>query len=161
MLFASAGPVPRARLARVVGREAVLEVLLDDLRADLEGRPCEVVAVGDGWMLRTRPAYGAVIRAAAELPAAQTDLPPLRETDLAVLAAIATRQPVTRAELAADFGRRIGAEVFARLTAHDLVATGPRSPTPGAPRTLVTTQAFLAMFGLRSLDELDDEERDD
>lgn len=157
VLFASATPVSRDRLAAVVGRSVVLEVLIDDLRSDLEDRPYEVVATADGWMLRTRPAYGAVIRAAANLPAAQVGLSELREFDVAVLAAIAYRQPVTRAELAAYFGRRIGADVVGRLEAHEVIAHGPKSPTPGAPQTLVTTEAFLAMFGMRSLVELPEE----
>ncbi len=63
----------------------------------------------------------------------------LREFDVAVLAAIATRPPVTRAELAEWFGRRIGTEVIGRLMARDVITAGPHSPAPGAPRTLITT----------------------
>lgn len=157
MLFASATPVSRDRLAAVVGREVVLDLLIGDLRDDLAYRPCDVVAVGDGWMLQTRPVYAPIIRAAANLPVAATGLPELREFDVAVLAAIAYRQPVTRAQLAEWFGRTIGSEIIGRLRAHDVIAGGPRSPTPGAPQTLVTTEAFLAMFGMRSLADLPEE----
>jgi chromosome segregation and condensation protein ScpB len=146
--------VPRDRLAAVVGRDAAIEVLIGDLRADLAGRPYDVVTTNGGWMLQTRPAYGPAIRAAAHLPAATAGLPELRAFDVAVLAAIAYRQPITRAELADWFGRRIDAETIGRLKAHDVIARGPRNPTPGAPQTLVTTDAFLTMFGLGSLAEL-------
>lgn len=157
VLFASATPVPRAALARIVGRDVVLDALIGDLRAGLEGRPYRLVAIGDGWHLTTRPAYAAVIRAAADLPSELAGLPELREVDLAVLAAIATSQPVTRAALADLFGRSVGSGIVGRLRAHGVIATGPRSPTQGAPPTLVTTDAFLAMFGLRSLAEMEAE----
>ncbi|CDZ74045.1 Hypothetical protein NGAL_HAMBI2610_56770 [Neorhizobium galegae bv. orientalis] len=39
-----------------------------------------------------------------------------------------------------------------------LVASGPRSPQPCAPYTLVTTKAFLSHFGLESLRDLPDME---
>ncbi|TJV44895.1 MAG: SMC-Scp complex subunit ScpB, partial [Mesorhizobium sp.] len=37
-----------------------------------------------------------------------------------------------------------------------LIASGPRSPTPGAPYTYVTTKAFLLEFGLETLRDLPD-----
>jgi segregation and condensation protein B len=37
-----------------------------------------------------------------------------------------------------------------------LIATGPRSPQPGAPYTYVTTPAFLELGGLPSLRDLPD-----
>lgn len=55
VLFASATPVPRADLARVVGQGVSVDLLIEDLIADLEGRAFEVARVGDAWMLRTRP----------------------------------------------------------------------------------------------------------
>ena len=37
-----------------------------------------------------------------------------------------------------------------------MIAAGPRSPTPGAPFTYVTTRGFLAHFGLDTLRDLPD-----
>lgn len=37
-----------------------------------------------------------------------------------------------------------------------LIASGPRSPTPGAPYTYVTTKEFLLEFGLDTLRDLPD-----
>ena len=64
VLFASAAPVHRDDLARVVGQGASVELLVEDLAADLEGRSFEVAQAAGGWMLRTRPAYAPAIRAA-------------------------------------------------------------------------------------------------
>jgi segregation and condensation protein B len=163
VLFASARPVSRADLGRVVGQGVSLDLLIADLAADLETRPYEVVRVAEGWMLRTRPAYGPAIRAAAEASGASggQDLD-LREFDVAVLAAIAYHQPITRAGLKDIFGREIGRDLIGRLHARDLIATGPRSPQRGAPHTFVTTATFLAAFDLESLRDLPDpEQRDD
>jgi segregation and condensation protein B len=153
VLFASAAPVSREDLARVVGQGAAVELLVADLAADLDGRPYEVARTGTGWMLRTRPAYAPVIRAAAQ---AGTQALDLSDFDLAVLAAIAFHQPIGREGLKGIFGREIGRDLIGRLAARDLITTGPREPRRGAPHTFVTTDAFLAAFGMESLRDLHD-----
>ena len=156
VLFASASPVPREDLARVVGQEASVDLLIDDLMADLEGRSFEVAKVAGGWMLRTRPAYAAAIRTAADV--GEQDLG-LREYDVAVLAAIAYHQPITRDGLKDIFGKEISRDLIGRLHARGLIGTGPRSPRRGAPYTYVTTEQFLVAFDLESLQDLPDREQ--
>lgn len=156
VLFASATPMARDDLARVVGQGASVDLLIDDLAADLEGRPYEVARVGGGWMLRTKPAYAAVIQAAADAGAKALNL---SEFDLAVLAAIAYHQPISRDRLKDIFGREISRDLIGRLADRDLIATGPREPRRGAPYTFVTTDAFLAAFGMESLRDLPDTEQ--
>ena len=51
------------------------------------------------------------------------------------------------------------ADLIGRLHAHGLIGTGPRAPRRGAPYTFVTTDAFLAAFGLESLRDLPDPEQ--
>ena len=152
VLFATASPVPAEELARVVGRGAAVDLLVADLRAETAGRAWEVARVGRGWMLRTRPAYAAAVRAAAD---ADGQDPGLTDADMEILAAVAHRQPVTRAALGEMFGRTVGRERIGRLRERGLVAPGPRSPEPGAPIAWVTTERFLAVFGLESLRDLD------
>ncbi|UOA29175.1 SMC-Scp complex subunit ScpB [Pseudosulfitobacter sp. DSM 107133] len=156
VLFASATPVPRDALARVVGRGASVDLLIDDLSADLEGRSFEVAQVADGWFLRTRPAYAATIRVASDVGGQGLDLNPF---DVSVLAAIAYHQPITRDGLKDIFGKEVGRELIGRLHERNLIATGPRSPRRGAPYTFVTTDRFLAVFGLQSLRDLPDQEQ--
>jgi chromosome segregation and condensation protein ScpB len=55
VLFAAAKPVARETLARVVGRDCALDLLLDDLKQDLRGRPIELVRAGSSLSLPTRP----------------------------------------------------------------------------------------------------------
>lgn len=156
VLFASARPVPRADLARVVAQDVSVDLLLDDLAADLADRPYEVVRVAEGWLLRTRPAYGPAIRAAADLPDRGLDL---STYETAVLAAIAYYQPVTRDGLKEVFGKEINRDLIGRLHDRGLIGTGPRAPRRGAPYTFVTTEVFLAAFGLQSLRDLPDREQ--
>ena len=155
VLFASATPVARDDLARVVGLRASVDLLIEDLMADLEGRPYEVARVGGAWMLRTRPAYAPAIRAAADVGGQVLNL---SEFDLAVLAAIAFHQPISRDGLKDIFGKDISRDLIGRLAERDLISTGPREPRRGAPYTFITTESFLAVFGLESLRDLPDPE---
>ncbi|WP_417840156.1 SMC-Scp complex subunit ScpB [Tritonibacter scottomollicae] len=156
VLFASASLVPREDLARVVGQEASVDLLIEDLGADLEGRVFEIAQVAGGWMFRTRTAYAPAIRAAADIGDQLFDL---SEFDVAVLAAIAYHQPVTRDGLKDIFGKEISRDLIGRLHARDLIGTGPRAPRRGAPYTFVTTEQFLVAFGLESLRDLPDREQ--
>ena len=153
VLFASASPVPRADLARVVGQGASVDLLVADLDADLDGRAFEIARVAGGWMLRTRAAYAPAIRAAADVGDQSLDLSAF---DTAVLAAIAYHQPIARDGLKEIFGRAISRDLIGRLQARGLIGTGPRSPRRGAPYTFVTTEQFLVAFGLESLHDLPD-----
>lgn len=156
VLFASAAPVPREAPERVLGQGVSVDLLIADLAADLEGRPYEVAQVGAGWMLRTRTAYAPAIRAAADVGGRALNL---SEFDLAVLAAIAFHQPISRDGLKDIFGREISRDLIGRLAERELIGTGPREPRRGAPYTFVTTETFLAAFGMETLRDLPDAEQ--
>lgn len=156
VLFASNAPVAREDLARVVGQGTSVDLLIEDLTADLDGRSFEVTRVADGWILRTRRAYASAIRAAADIGDHVSDLSAF---DVAVLAAIAYHQPITREGLREIFGKDISRELIGRLHDRGLIATGPRAPRRGAPYTFVTTDQFLVAFDLQSLRDLPDREQ--
>ena len=60
-------------------------------------------------------------------------------------------QPIDRAGLKDIFGKEVSRDLLARLRYKDLIASGPRSPRPGAPHTFVTTEMFLTAFDLHTL----------
>jgi len=155
VLFASAAPVARGRLAQVVGEGASVEALIAELAEELEDRAFEVVRVSGGWMMRTRVQFAEAIRAAADLGDLGMEFTPY---EMAVLATIAYHQPISRAELKDVFGKDINRDLIGRLYAKELIATGPRSPKRGAPYTYVTTGQFLVAFDLQSLRDLPDQE---
>ncbi|PZX38293.1 segregation and condensation protein B [Roseinatronobacter thiooxidans] len=156
VLFASSTAVARDDLGRIVGQGVSIDLLIEDLGAELETRPYEIAQSGNGWLLRTRAAYGPVIRAAADI--GDQDLN-LGDNDVAVLAAIAYHQPVSRDGLKDIFGKDISRDLIGRLSERGLIAPGPREPRRGAPYTFVTTDAFLAAFDLTSLADLPDQEQ--
>jgi chromosome segregation and condensation protein ScpB len=73
-----------------------------------------------------------------------------------VLMCIAYFQPITRGELSSFFGKEVSRDLIGILRSQDLIASGPRSPQPGAPYTYVTTKAFLSHFGFDTLRDLPD-----
>lgn len=156
VLFASAYPVSREDLARVVGQKVSVDLLIENRVADLAGHSFEVAQVKDGWMLRTRSSYAPAIRPAADVGEQLLDL---NAFDVAVLASIAYHQPVTREGLKNIFGKEISRDLIGRLHARNLISTGPRSPRRGAPYIFVTTQQFLVAFDLQSLRDLPDREQ--
>ena len=126
VLFAAAKPVTREVLARVVGRDCALELLIDDLKEDLLGRPIQLVRAGECFSLHTRPAFGPAIRVAFDIPA---DAKALTKLEAGVLMAIAMFQPVTRGDISEMFGREISRDLIAGLLEEGLIA-------PDHPETL-------------------------
>lgn len=159
VIFAAAEPVSREILARVVGRGCSVDLIVDDLREELRSRPYDIVAVAGGWQHRSRSAYAAAIRASQAPTRSSPVATALSEHEAAVLAAIAYLQPVTRGELSTMFGKEVSRDTIAGLREAGFLGSGPRSPTPGAPYTYVTTRHFLSAFSLGTLRDLPDLER--
>ncbi|MDB5550120.1 MAG: Segregation and condensation protein [Rhizobium sp.] len=154
VIFAAAEPVSREMLARVVGISCSIDLLIDDLREELRSRPYDVVSVAGGWQHRTRPAFAKAIRASSA--PTRSAMAALSNHEAMVLMAVGYFQPVTRGELSKIFGKEVSRDTIASLRGAGLLASGPRSPTPGAPYTYVTTKHFLAAFGLETLRDLPD-----
>lgn len=153
VLFASGSPVAQEDLARVVAPGASVEMLIEDIQAELVGRPYELAQVAGGWMFRTRTQFADAIKAAADLGEQALAF---TEMEMGVLCAIAFHQPIDRAGLKDIFGKEVSRDLLARLRFKNLIASGPRSPRPGAPHTFVTTETFLVTFDLQTLRDLPD-----
>ncbi len=155
VIFASPVPVTREVLARVVGRDCNLDLVIDDIRDELRGRPYELVSVAGGWQHRTRKSFADAIRAAT---ARGDQVRPLSQHESLILMCVAYYQPITRGELGQFFGKEVSRDTIGRLRGLELIAAGPRSPQPGAPYTYVTTKGFLSHFGFDTLRDLPDME---
>lgn len=152
-IFAASEPVGRETLARIVGKTCSIDLLIDDIREELRGRPYDLVTVAGGWKHLTRPAYADAIRTAIGTSEKTMDL---TQSEVLVLMCIGYFQPITRAELSSFFGKEISRDLIGQLRGAGLIASGPRSPTPGAPYTYVTTREFLLEFELSTLRDLPD-----
>jgi segregation and condensation protein B len=157
-IFASARPVAREALVRLVGESCRFDDLIADLTQELRGRPYDLVQVAGGYALRTKTRFAPAIRAAH--PGRTGDeVADLTRTETFALTAIAYLQPVTRGEISRLAGREISRDIIASLKRHGLIDGAIRAPQPGAPFAYVTTRKFLEVFGLASLRDLPDLER--
>lgn len=152
VIFASAEPVSRETLARVVGKDCSIDLLIDDLIEELRDRPYELVSVAGGWQHRTRPRFAETIRASSA--PTRGGAAALSEFEAMVLMAVGYFQPITRGELSKIFGKEVSRDTIAALRGAGFLSSGPRSPMPGAPYTYVTTAHFLSAFGMETLRDL-------
>jgi segregation and condensation protein B len=116
-VFASARPVPREALVRLVGEACRFDDLTADLIHELRGRPYDLTLVAGGYALRTKTRFAPAIRAAH--PGLGRDgVAELTRTETFALTAIAYLQPVTRGEICKLAGREISRDVIAALKRH-------------------------------------------
>ena len=158
-IFASSAPVPREKLAMLVGKACKLDDLIADIADELRARPYDLAFVAGGYQFRTRPRFAAAIREARSGELRDAGLPELTPTELLAVTAIAYLQPATRADVSRLAGREISRDIIARLKRLALIDGALRAPAPGAPIAYVTTKKFLEVFGLGSLRDLPDIER--
>jgi segregation and condensation protein B len=122
VIFASPEPVTRAMLAKVVGPDCNLDLIIDDIQAELRGRPYELVAVAGGWQHRTRKQFADAIRTAT---GAGEPGSALSASEMQVLLCVGYFQPITRGELGKFFGKEISRDVIGHLRRLDLIGSGP------------------------------------
>jgi segregation and condensation protein B len=157
-IFASARPVAREALVRLVGQDCRFDELIADLIHELRGRPYDLMLVAGGYALRTKTRFAPAIRAAHPERGGDT-IAELTRTGTFALTAIAYLQPVTRGEISKLAGREISRDVIAALKRQGLIDGAIRAPQPGAPFAYVTTRKFLEAFGFATLRDLPDLER--
>jgi segregation and condensation protein B len=152
-LFSASEPLGTEELGRLAPERSAEEIIaaLEELRTHLrsEGHGVELVDVGGGYQLLTRPEFADAI---AE---ARIVLRPRRlsRAALETLAVIAYRQPVSRAEI--EEIRGVSAEGVLRLLAErELIDVVGRADGIGRPLLYGTTPRFLEHIGLRDLTEL-------
>lgn len=149
LLFAADEPLPLAEAARVLDvRRSAIERAARRL---LEQPPLGLLVQRDGDRLQlvTAAASARYVRRLRGLE----EQARLSRAALEVLAVVAYRQPVTRAEIEVIRGVN-GDRALATLLARGLVAEVGRRETVGRPVLFGTTLAFLEHLGLRSLDDL-------
>jgi segregation and condensation protein B len=148
LLFAAAGPLSEADLAKRLPEGADVTGAIAGLQARYAGRGVELVSVAGRWRFQT----------AADLAWLMTDErdEPRRLSRAAqeTLAIIAYHQPVTRAEIEAVRGVQASKGTLDVLLELGMVRMRGRRRTPGRPITYGTTDAFLEHYGLASVGDL-------
>lgn len=153
LLFASDAPLSAGDLARVDERldEDTVEAVIQELRNDydLSERSFQIYELAGGYQILTRPEFVAVLDRYETVP--QTSR--LSGSALEVLAVIAYRQPIGRAEV--EDIRGVGSSgVIKTLLDRELIHVAGRSEGLGRPLLYGTTDKFLEHFGFRSIDDM-------
>jgi segregation and condensation protein B len=150
LLFIAGEPVAVVELARAleVPPDAV-EQALDELATLCAGRGVRVQRHGERAQLVSAPEAAAAV----ERFLGVQSQPRISGAALEVLAIIAYRQPITRAQVEAVRGVDSGG-VMRVLLGRELIAETGRLETVGRPILYATTPEFLRQFGLGSLADL-------
>src|SRR6267142_1251954 len=153
LLFASDTPVEASRIQEVLDLEspAVARELVENLRGrlDAEGRALQVMEVGGGFRLVTRPEVAPwLVKLARSRTRSRLSRPSLE-----TLAIIGYRQPVSRPEVDAIRGVNSDA-VLENLLERRMIRIAGRKESPGRPFLYETTREFMVAFGLRDLNDL-------
>lgn len=148
LLFAAAGPLSEADIAKRLPEGADVAGAIAALQARYEGRGVELACVADRWRFQTAADLAWLMTEEREEPRR------LSKAAQETLAIIAYHQPVTRAEIEAVRGVQASRGTLDVLLELGLVRMRGRRRTPGRPVTYGTTDAFLEHYGLASLADL-------
>lgn len=152
VLFASGEPVPAARLSLVFGiPEEDVYAMAGELAQEYESgaRGVRLLRLGKSLQLCSAPEYAKIIARVIEHRAA----PKLSPGALEALAIVAYFQPVTRAYIEQVRGVDSSYTVSS-LVEKGLLESAGRLEAPGRPTIYRTTEGFLRVMGIESLDEL-------
>ncbi len=122
--------------------------LLDEIQ-EKEKRAFRLQMIGGSWQLLTVPTLSPYLKKMATSPV----LPGLSQAALEVLAIIAFRQPITRAEIDQIRGVKSDRSLGTLVSRGLIVETG-RADAPGRPILYGTSKDFMDYFGLHSLEDL-------
>jgi segregation and condensation protein B len=150
MLFAAPGPLHLEEIAEAGGWDTDdTERFIDRLRRQLRDRALEVRKVAGAYQMLTRSDVADYVERILQVQNKKR----LSRAQMEVLAIVAYKQPVTRAELEA--ARGINSDrTLAQLVDLELVAQSGRSELPGRPFQFSTTELFLEHFGLADVSQL-------
>jgi segregation and condensation protein B len=153
VLFVSDKPLTLEKLKEVFSgaTDEEIEATLTELKAELDssGRAFQVEKVAGGYQLLTRPELDDTISAFKGIESKRR----LSRAALETLAIIAYRQPIKRADIESVRGVS-SMEILKGLLEMGLIKTAGRDNAPGAPLLYTTSDRFLSMFGLNSIEEL-------
>lgn len=138
------------REAEKTGRSEIVQAL-EELAAEYRDqvqRGIVLSEVANGWQFRTKPENAAILQQFYQPKPAKISKPSLE-----TLAIVAYKQPITRVEIDLIRGVDSGG-VLKTLLEKNLVRIVGKKDEPGKPMLYGTTQDFLELFQLKSLQEL-------
>ncbi len=158
ILFAAGHPVEYERLSEVLGLSVrdvknMVEAMSEEYNSQGSRRGILLLMFPDSCQLATKEEFLPYIREALGIKRGGN----LSASTLEALAVVAYNQPVTRAFV--DAVRGVDSSyAMTSLIDKGLIESLSRLDAPGRPMLYTTTEKFLRVFGLSSLDELPETE---
>lgn len=158
ILFAAGHPVEYERLSEVLGLSPkdvknMVEAMSRDYSSEKSGRGIILLTYPDSCQLATKEEFLPYIREALGIKRGGN----LSNSTMEALAVVAYNQPVTRAYV--DAVRGVDSSyAMTSLIDKGLIESLSRLDAPGRPMLYTTTEKFLRVFGLSSLEDLPETE---
>ncbi len=152
ILFASGRDVKISEIVSILDIEAKdVQAIVEALKAEyeLQNRGFEIIKVGEGYQMITKKDYYDYLYHIFDNRAK----PSLSAAAMETLSIIAYNPKITRAEIETIRGVASDSSVY-KLLEYGLIEEAEKLDLPGRPRAYKTTNEFLKMFGISSLDEL-------
>ena len=154
ILYAAGHPVEYEKLSAVLGLDkhdikSMVEVMAQEYNGENSKRGILLLTYPDSCQLATKEKFLPYIREALGIKRGGN----LSNSTLEALAVVAYNQPVTRSYV--DAVRGVDSSyAMTSLIDKGLLESKDRLDAPGRPMLYTTTEKFLRVFGLSSLDEL-------
>lgn len=152
MLFACGRPVEiKEFMANLELSQEDVENILQNMRLEFESnnRGIEIIKIDNSYQLCTKKEYYEYIYPLLDNRAK----PNLSNAAMETLSIIAYNPKITRAEIENIRGVNSDGTIY-KLLEYNLIEEAGRLDLPGKPATYKTTQEFLRLFGISSLEEL-------
>lgn len=151
-LIVSSVPLSVEKIAGIVESdvESVRKVI-QELRTEYEtsNRAFTIVDIAGGVQILTKPEYADIIAKVIKVRQEKK----LSRAALETLSIIAYKQPVKRQEIEAIRGSN-ASDIIKALLEYGLVRIVGRDKAPGNPLLYGTTEKFLRVFGINSINDL-------
>ncbi len=154
ILYAAGHPVAYERLSEVLGLsipdvKKIVEAMSEEYNSEKSKRGILLLMYPESCQFSTKEEYMPYIREALGIKRGGN----LSNSTMEALAVVAYNQPVTRSYV--DSVRGVDSSyAMTSLIDKNLIACCGRLDAPGRPMLYATTEKFLRVFGLSSLDEL-------
>lgn len=152
ILFSTGRAVEIKELMGVLEKssEEVID-LVEKIKKDYENsnKGIEIIRLNDSYQMCTKKEFYEYIAQVSD----KKGKPNLSNASLETISIIAYNPNVTRAQIEAIRGVNCDGTIY-KLLEYNLIEESGKLDAPGRPTTYVTTNKFLKMFGLTSLDEL-------
>lgn len=148
------------RIIKINELMAILEISSDEVITIISSmqedysknnRGIEIIKVEDGYQLTTKKEMYEYLYPIFD----KRSKPNLSQASMETLSIIAYNPKITRAEIEAIRGVNSDGTIY-KLLEYNLIENVGKADLPGRPTMYSTTQNFLKMFGISSLEELPD-----